>query len=96
MAQLYREYLRTDAWKLKADQAKAAAGFRCQIVTNGMRCMKRATQAHHLTYRRLFHERPGDLMAVCTECHRRLHHIVGLVANDNQLTLPLAEPRRLQ
>ena len=85
---LYREYLTTDAWKLKSDQAKAAAGFRCQMVWNGQRCPNRCTQTHHATYVRLFHELPDDLMALCVGCHRRVHHIMQMVANDNQLSLP--------
>jgi hypothetical protein len=85
---LYREYRRTDAWKLKSDQAKAAAGFRCQMVWNGQRCPNRCTQTHHVTYARLFHELPEDLMALCDGCHRRVHHIMQMVANDNQLSLP--------
>jgi 5-methylcytosine-specific restriction endonuclease McrA len=88
---LYREYLRTDAWKRKADQARANAGFQCQFVWNGARCTERATEAHHTNYTRLFHELPADLMACCRKCHKRVHHILEMVANDNQLTLPFEE-----
>jgi hypothetical protein len=93
---LYREYLGTDAWKLKADQAKADAGFKCQLIWNGRRCSNRATQCHHITYARLFHERPSDLMAVCSDCHRRIHHVLQIVANENQLPLPFDELGRQQ
>jgi hypothetical protein len=85
----YHEYLRSDAWKLKADQCKAAAGFRCQMIWNGKRCCNRAAEVHHNNYRRVYHERPEDLTAVCRDCHRRLHHIARTVANENQLALPL-------
>lgn len=85
----YHEYLRSDVWKLKADYAKAAAGFRCQITWNGARCRNRAAEVHHNDYRRVYQERPEDLTAVCRDCHRRLHHIAATVANENQLSLPL-------
>jgi hypothetical protein len=42
----------------------------------------------------LFHEPPEDLMAVCADCHRRLHHILQTVANENQLPLPFDEIAR--
>ena len=88
----YHEYLRSDAWKLKADHARAAAGFRCQIVWNGARCANRAVEVHHNNYRRVYQERPEDLTAVCRNCHGRLHHIAQQVANENQLSLPLGPP----
>lgn len=88
----YHEYLRTDDWKLKADRAKAAAGFQCEITWNGVRCRNRAAEVHHNNYRRVYHERPEDLTAVCRDCHRRLHHIAQTVANENQLTLALGPP----
>lgn len=92
---LYREYLRSDAWKAKSDQAKADAGFRCQAAWNGRRCERRATQTHHLDYRNIFDELPFDLMAVCDDCHRRFHRLPQrLAANDNQLALPLGYPQR--
>jgi len=87
--QLYREYLKSEAWKLKSDRARAAADFRCQITWNGQRCLSYATETHHDTYRRLFYERPSDLRAVCRSCHMRLHNILQKAANDNQLQLPL-------
>lgn len=30
-------------------------------------------QAHHLSYKRIFDERPKDLVALCRDCHGRLH-----------------------
>ena len=82
---LYRQYLRTEDWRLKSDRARAAADFRCQVTWNGVRCECYATQTHHDTYRRLGFERPSDLRAVCRRCHMRLHGIVQKAANDNQL-----------
>jgi len=91
---IYRQYLKTDAWKLKSDRARAAADFRCQAVWNGEKCLNHATQAHHLHYHNIFDEQPADLMAICRSCHQRTHHIVQRAANDNQLQLEL--PLRLR
>jgi len=86
--QLYREesydgYLRSDIWKAKSKQAKARAGHRCEAVWNGMRCTNPADDTHHLHYRNAFFEPLEDLMAVCRDCHHRLHQLQKIVANDN-------------
>ena len=33
----------------------------------------KATQVHHLTYQHVFAEFAFELVAVCDECHARLH-----------------------
>ncbi len=35
--------------------------------------MNRAEDVHHLTYARLYDEMLFDLIAVCRDCHERLH-----------------------
>ena len=68
----YQTYLGSAAWKAQAKAARARAGHRCT------RC-KRAgpLDVHHLTYARLGHELPEDLVAVCHACHWALHGKVG-------------------
>ena len=88
MPQTYREYLNSDEWKYRSLSARARAAFRCEATYNGIRCGNRATESHHKTYSRLGHERDEDLMAICRLCHKRLHHVVTMAANDNQLPLP--------
>jgi len=34
---------------------------------------RRATQVHHMTYKRLGHEMMFDLVAVCSKCHESIH-----------------------
>ncbi|MCK1357156.1 MULTISPECIES: hypothetical protein [unclassified Bradyrhizobium] len=34
---------------------------------------RKATQVHHLTYKHIFREFVFELIAVCDECHSRLH-----------------------
>lgn len=64
----YLNYIRSPEWRLKSNKCLDAANRICQ------RCKeRRATQAHHLTYARLFHELPLDLMAVCKPCHEAIH-----------------------
>ena len=63
----YKLYIRySPVWKWKSRQCLRRAGGIC-------RCGGAATQAHHLTYKRLYHERKDDLVALCATCHVRAH-----------------------
>jgi hypothetical protein len=64
----YSEYIKSPAWKSKADKAKKAAGYRCQICNRG-RDEGATLDAHHRTYDRLGNEAPGDVTVLCHECH---------------------------
>jgi len=65
----YTEYLKTDKWRLKSRKVLERDGHLCQA------CLTRqATQAHHLTYARVFNEPLFDLVAVCKPCHEKLHN----------------------
>jgi 5-methylcytosine-specific restriction endonuclease McrA len=60
----YVSYLKSPAWQDKRRQALRRAGYRCQA------CGKRNhLQVHHLTYIRLGHELPTDLVCLCSACH---------------------------
>jgi hypothetical protein len=65
----YRTVMGSPGWRRRRARVLRAAGRRCQ--TPG--CTARAVDVHHVTYARLGHERPGDLLAVCEPCHDRLH-----------------------
>jgi 5-methylcytosine-specific restriction endonuclease McrA len=100
---MYPDYLRTDCWwKVVRQCCMENAKYICQAKTTcvtgvPIRCSRRATEAHHLTYIRLGHELPEDLMAVCDSCHRAMHNRTAKrelprPANDNKqldLDLPL-------
>jgi 5-methylcytosine-specific restriction endonuclease McrA len=61
----YYEYIASPAWRAKADAAKKAAGYRCQVCNrDGVKL-----DAHHRTYARLGHERPEDITVLCRDCH---------------------------
>jgi hypothetical protein len=81
-------YLRTSHWKKVRMACISRAGGWCEG------CLwRRATVAHHANYLCLFDERPEDVLALCVECHERMHQIPR-AANDNerQLSLPFPHP----
>ena len=64
----YDPYIRSAAWRVKADAAKVRAGYRCQG------CSRHSTQVHldayHRTVDRLGNERDDDITVLCRDCHR--------------------------
>lgn len=64
----YYEYIASAEWKQKADTAKKAAGYRCQVC-NKSKDEGAMLDAHHRTYERLGHERPEDVTVLCRDCH---------------------------
>ncbi len=66
----YQAYLYSDKWKAKRHKVLIRAKFKCEQCKK-----KRATQVHHLTYKRIFKEQLSDLQAVCSSCHMRIHNI---------------------
>ena len=69
-----RLYLFTRHWRRQAHQARIDADFACQD------CGEQRTRnhfivldVHHLSYDRLWREKPGDLVVLCRHCHDRLH-----------------------
>ena len=64
----YKAYIKSKRWKKKAAAARKRAGFRCQLCNAEGRL-----QVHHRTYERLGYELPGDLIALCVDCHKKFH-----------------------
>ena len=64
----YQEYIGSARWSDRADAAKERAGGRCQVCNSDVQL-----DAHHRTYERLGHERPGDLTVLCRGCHTLFH-----------------------
>src|SRR6266705_1325464 len=57
-------YAASREWQVLRRAVFTRAGGTCE------RCAKNpATQVHHMTYTRRFHERVSDLLAVCRPCH---------------------------
>lgn len=63
----YNDYLRSPAWRAKAEAVIRRAGGVCEACGTA-----RATQAHHVTYRHVGAEPLFDLRAVCRPCHERI------------------------
>lgn len=68
----HNAYLRTPAWKAR----RAAVLKRAQGVCEG--CGQAdATQVHHLTYDYWQEEFLWELVAICDDCHERIHPHLG-------------------
>ncbi len=65
----YAGYIRSPEWRDKALVLKARAGWQCQKC--GRAASEMTLDVHHLTYERLGHERPDDLIVLCRSCHER-------------------------
>lgn len=64
----YSKYLQSDEWKAKRDKVIRRAKGICEG------CGERSVyQVHHLTYAHKMNEFLFELVAVCRECHDRLH-----------------------
>jgi hypothetical protein len=76
----YEAYLQTAAWQDRRRRVLERDGYVCQGCQGGSGL--RATQAHHLTYEHVGEEFLWELVAVCMDCHARLHpraHVVNVV-----------------
>lgn len=64
----YQDYLKSDAWRARAEDALLRASHRCQLCYSGERL-----EVHHRTYIRLGREEPTDLTVLCHSCHSKFH-----------------------
>lgn len=62
----YQEYLDSPAWEMKRDKVIERDGDQCV-------CGAQATEVHHKTYNNIGKEPLSDLVALCKECHDRVH-----------------------
>lgn len=71
----YTAYLETPWWGAVRAAALALAGYRCADCgfNARLRDRRRHLEVHHLTYDRLYGERPTDLAVLCDYCHKRRH-----------------------
>lgn len=60
----YHAYLASPEWGRLKRTVRLRAGGVCENC-----CHSDATETHHLTYARLYHEDLDDLIAVCHQCH---------------------------
>jgi 5-methylcytosine-specific restriction endonuclease McrA len=65
----YETYLQSPEWKAKRDKVLKRADGKCEG------CGERpASEVHHLTYAHVCEEFLFELVALCTDCHARVHH----------------------
>lgn len=65
----YDEYLHSDAWAARRDDALRRADHRCQICNSDAE-----VHVHHRTYERIGAELSSDLTVLCAACHERHHY----------------------
>ncbi len=64
----YDAYMQSPAWRFKRQQVLDRDGGICQVYRK-----REATEVHHLTYTRFGCEMLFDLLAICEDCHDRIH-----------------------
>jgi hypothetical protein len=64
----YDDYLSSPIWKDKRAKVLSRANGKCEGCLEAT-----ATEVHHLTYKNIYKEFLFELVAVCNECHKRLH-----------------------
>jgi len=64
----YKDYLKSKKWRELRETILQRDNYTCT------RCgSKNNLQVHHLTYKRLKHEKPEDLITLCKQCHYKEH-----------------------
>ena len=79
----YKNYLKSPAWKVKRDAVEQRDGGQCV-------CGDQATEVHHKTYDNIGKEPLSDLVALCEECHERVHK--PYILSDPQSSTQQAPP----
>lgn len=64
----YKNYLKSDQWKLCRKAALIRAGYRCQVCG-----ARHGLHVHHNDYARVGREEPEDLVVLCEVCHSWFH-----------------------
>lgn len=64
----YRAYLRSREWADLRERYRRRRRWLCASCFDGD-----DLELHHVTYRRLGHERLDDVVPLCDPCHRALH-----------------------
>jgi len=70
----YYIYIRSWQWRQTRLVAMAAAGNRCEKCGADYWLGNRL-EVHHLHYRTLGNEQPGDIIVLCGPCHKKEHKI---------------------
>ena len=64
----YHDWMNSDGWRKKRNKKLKEAGYKCELCGSA-----KNLRVHHITYENLGHEPMDDLLAVCDNCHKKLH-----------------------
>lgn len=64
----YELYLKSKEWEQRRQEYFTKNGYKCSVCSS-----QHIIQLHHLNYNRLGYEKDGDLICLCSECHKLLH-----------------------
>jgi len=64
----YEQYISSKAWQIKRKEALNKAEDRCQVCNSDDKL-----EVHHRRYDNFGHEKEGDLIVLCHECHGLFH-----------------------
>jgi acyl-coenzyme A synthetase/AMP-(fatty) acid ligase len=64
----YYKYLESWEWERKSHKVKKRANFICEGCLTSP-----ATEVHHITYSNIYNVFMFELLALCSDCHRRIH-----------------------
>lgn len=73
----YDEYMQSDEWRERANQAIERAGNSCQLCNS-----QDNLHVHHRTYERLGWEKDMDLTVLCEDCHNHFHDFDPVKKNE--------------
>lgn len=65
----YHDYIKSDKWKAKRLECLKRDNYQCQKCGTATNLV-----IHHWTYDRLGNEDLGDIVTLCKECHKKVHH----------------------
>jgi hypothetical protein len=93
----YLEYLQSPEWAAKRDAVLNRTDGRCEDCVRWKYANEfrrgRAEHVHHLTYERVGHERPEDLVGLCQYHHRIRHGIDEETNRENaKMNQKMLEP----
>lgn len=71
----YADYLATAHWLDVKARWKASSLFRGWVCSSNGCDSRKGLSLHHWTYERVGNEELTDLVLVCEDCHKRIHHI---------------------
>ncbi len=66
-------YLSNEWRKIRAERLRMD-GYRCTVMTDGVRCSAKASTVHHLVERKQGGtDHYGNLVSTCAACHNKVH-----------------------